>query len=109
MKQSPEQLLARILNCGSADIPYILELEEGFDVDINIDNLKEEGLLNANSIIQNIFEQALDNAANELGIELINDNYQIFTNCLDSHLHIQSKNDWLEVYSYSELVEALKQ
>ena len=102
MKRDATNMLSELLNCGYADIEYIAELEESFDVDVDLrELLSEYGNLDANTVINVIFETALQNA--DFDWNESDNKVSIFTNCLDSHLSINNE----EVYNFDELKEAL--
>jgi hypothetical protein len=86
------QLLAHILNCGYMDMDYILELFENFDVEYDEINFEP---MQANEVIY----QILDTAVTKAGIDQDKHKVSIYTNCLDSHLHIDDE----EVYSKADL------
>ena len=83
-----------MLNCGYRDVDFICEELDTFHVDIgdiDIENIKD-----ANSLIYQIYVLALAN----VGLDDY-DGVSIFTNCLDSHLHINGQ----EMYSYEDLLQ----
>ncbi len=86
------KLLSCILSCGVADVDYIIELFEDFDVDMY--DIDYDGK-DANAVIEEIFLTAVRNA----GIDEDEHEVDTYTNCLDSHLYIDAK----EVYSMDEL------
>lgn len=92
-KPDLEKLLAHILDCGYADIDFILDLLVSFDIDYS--DIEWNGK-DANEIIYEILDMAVDHA------DLDRDKHEveIYTNCLDSHLYIDSE----EVHSLDELV-----
>ena len=111
--------LSTIYGHGSLDVATLQGMMKDFDVTLDeiADYTEElgEGLErhNINNYYYVMFQVALDkaveNACYSLDVEL-NDfelddnNYEIFTNCLDSRLCIKVGDDWAEVYDKDELL-----
>ena len=97
-------MLSDILCCGYADIDFIVELEESF-VEFDWSRVVPEQL-DANSVIYYILDSAVSEACDELEIDRseIESNISIFCNCLDSHLHIKTKDGCSEkMYDMDEI------
>lgn len=91
-KTTPIQLLSHILTCGTSDIEFICSLLDNFNV--NFDEIDWIGL-DANQAIAEIFNSAVINA----DINEDENDVNIYTNYLDSHLYI---ND-TEMHSAEDL------
>lgn len=88
-------ILTNVLNCGYMDIDFIIQLLDDFEVEIDDIEWKED----ANSVIHQIFDTALNNAGFDFDLD-----YSIYTNYLDSHLYVEGE----EINDISELKEAVK-
>jgi hypothetical protein len=91
-KTTPVQILSHILDCGSSDIEFICSLLDSFN--IAFDEFDWMGL-DANQAIGEIFNCAVSNT----DINQDDNDVNIYTNYLDSHLYI---ND-TEMYSAEDL------
>jgi hypothetical protein len=108
--------MCALLECGSLDIQFIDKEMDNFHIGAGeiIEAVQESdlGSPTANTIIYYIYRIALDAAIAEVEAEedlLDGDtNVSIYTNCLDSHLHIKDKDgEWCEMHNYGELIEFL--
>lgn len=95
------EIIRTMLGCSMADVEFICELLEDFEVDFsdawNNTNPLERS---TNNVIHEIYEAALSNT----GIKLCSDEYSIFTNFLDSHLCIiNTWDEHNEVHDKEEL------
>lgn len=89
-------LLAEILECGYADVSFIEKELEAFNVevdDLGIEEMKANGTLTANELIYQIYQTVVDRHS------ISEDRVSIITNCLDSHLNIDSE----EMYSEEDV------
>ena len=103
-------LLSQLLECGFMDVDFLEWLIKEFDIEIDIDEIKQEfWTTNINILIYKVFNEIKDKFLEEYREEVekivwnnIDDfddeDYEIFTNCIDSHLRF-----------YNEEVEALFQ
>lgn len=112
------KLLINLLDCGSLDIDRLVEIVdtcEDFNSDALIDSigdLKDNGVeLDCNSLMFELLDNLridLDaKIMEELNIELLEDDFDIFINYLDTHITYVGGNEkvknWLE--NNCELVE----
>lgn len=110
-------MLCALLDCGRLDIQFIDKELDRFNVEAGavVGSIREadSDRINANTFIYHIYRIALDDAIAEVEADddLLDgdDNVSIFTNCLDSHLHIKDRDgEWREMHDYDELVAFLK-
>ena len=81
-------LLTELLECGEADISFLEREIENFNIDISEINWKDEDF---NSIIAQIYVNALsDNDIDSFGEEW-ESRIEIFTNYIDSHLWVDGE------------------
>lgn len=100
MADKKDIFISTILNCGYADVDYIMELFEDFDVEYSdIDYSSND----ANDVIRQIFEQALLKHADWDQNDNRGFDVSIYTNCLDSHLNIDGE----EVYDKDDIIRLL--
>jgi hypothetical protein len=104
-----ENVLSALLQCGSLDIDFINKILDEFDIDPNdaVEYLQDNfcnDRIEANALIYAIFEVALINCCEELSIEDVDLEEEIFCNCLDSHFFLKNKvGEWETIHSYEEL------
>ena len=109
--------LSTIYGHGSLDVATLQGMMQSFDVCLDeiADYISDAGLEsnNVNHLYYAMFQVALDKAIEEVcnsldvslnDIEIDDSSYEIFTNCLDSHLTIKVDDDWAEVYDKDELL-----
>lgn len=100
-------LLTLLLDCGSLDINKlnkIIDTCEDFDEDLlydTIEDMKSSGVeINCNSLISDLLwnlQSILINRINEdLGTELDEDDFEIYVNCLDSHITYTGESEEAE-------------
>lgn len=100
-------MLSQVLNCWYLDVDFLEELIEEFNIDLDIECIKNEFWnINVNILIYKVFDEIKNNflKENKYEIEAIIwesldngfdfEDYEIFTNCIDSHLRF--KNDEIE-------------
>ena len=112
------KLLINLLDCGYLDINKLIEIVDTCE-DFNenalydsIEDMKNNGVeLNVNSLMFELLDNLrCDLSANiekELGVELFEDDFEIYINYLDTHITYTGENEkvknWLE--NNCELVE----
>jgi hypothetical protein len=102
-QQTPTQLAAQLLNCGTMDIDFIIQAEAAFDVDLYLRERPDwGGTWDANSVIDRIFNLALDEA--NFDWDRWGDKVEIYCNCIDSHLSVDGE----EMYSKEDIEAAIK-
>jgi hypothetical protein len=106
-------ILSSILNCGCADVDFIVELEKSFESEFDWSCVVFEQL-SANDVIYCILKEAVFKAYASLEGELdidreeLEEKTSIFRNCLDSRLYIKNKNEETEsLRSIEEIKEFL--
>jgi hypothetical protein len=101
-------ILSEILGCGYADVNFIVDLEEKFgEFDWERVVLEEMG---ANDVIYSILYSAVSQVCDELEIDMedVDENIDIFCNCLDSYLHIKDEEDnYIKMRNMDEIREYL--
>lgn len=109
------EIIQALLDCGSADIDFIDNELAKFKVDALevVEEAERYGCsrITANDLIYAIYKLAIIEAGCECEVEIYSDsdNVSIFTNCIDSHLWVKSKDgESVEMHDYDELVEFLK-
>lgn len=105
------ELLINLLDCGTLDINKLIEIVEtceDFNNDAlsdSIENLKDNGIkLDCNSLMFELLDNLrIDLNAKimeELNIELLEDDFELFINYLDTHITYLGDNEqvkeWLE-------------
>ena len=112
------KLLINLLDCGYLDIDKLIEIVDTCE-DFNenalcdsIEDMKNNGVeLNVNSLMFELLDNLrCDLSANiekELGVELFEDDFEIYVNYMDTHITYTGENEkvknWLE--NNCELVE----
>ena len=96
-------LLCNILDWWYLDVKYLVDLYEKNNIEIDIENIRAEyGEININilihKILREIAETFIENNRDEIEeiidiIDIIswNDIYNIYTNCIDSHLRFDNE------------------
>lgn len=118
------KLLCNCLNCGYADVEFLTDLindienkkfkikdkedflfyvdKEGEVVNMVFDKIEDyEGKTEINSLINAVFEIVIERINEIYDIDLSYDNYEIYTNCLDSHLRLKDE-DFTETLTTEE-------
>lgn len=105
------ELLINLLDCGTLDVDKLIEIVdtcEDFNNDAlsdSIENLKDNGIkLDCNSLMFELLDNLrIDLNAKimeELNIELLEDDFELFINYLDTHITYLGDNEqvkeWLE-------------
>lgn len=110
---SNDFILSALLECGTLDIDFIDRLENDFGDWNDWGDLRQRIIdeqITANDIIHEIFYNAIFTVCSDLEIDIENIEYDIFTNCLDSHLHISDKNGYSEkMYDKKEIRDFLEE
>ena len=99
------ELARQLLNCWYLDLEYLISLIEEFNLDIDLEDIKNnywyESLNNINQIIYSCYNDIKDKflKTNSKEVQSITwksinlfDDYNIFTNCIDSHLQFNNEN-----------------
>jgi hypothetical protein len=101
-------ILSEILGCGYADVNFIIGLEEKFgEFDWERVVLEEMG---ANDVIYSILYSAVSKVCAELEIDMedVDENIDIFCNCLDSNLWFKDEEgNYNEMSDIDEITEYL--
>ncbi|MDR1202699.1 MAG: hypothetical protein LBL58_13885 [Tannerellaceae bacterium] len=108
MEEKLNVILSSILECGYADIDFIVELEDRF-VGFDWERVVSDRLY-ANDIIYDILSNAVYRACEELEIdtEEIENKMSVFCNFLDSHLYLTDKEGkTVQMYSLDDVREFL--
>ena len=105
------ELLISLLDCGMLDIDKLIEIIDtcedfqGSALDWAIQDIKDNNMdLNVNSLMFNLLDtlkyNLMDKINDELGIELNEDDFEFFSNYLDTHITYVGDNEkvkeWLE-------------
>lgn len=105
------ELLITLLDCGTLDIDKLVEIIdtcEGFQddaLDWAIQEIKDNNMgLNVNSLMFTLLNtltyNLIDKINDELNIELMEDDFDLFINYLDTHITYMGENEqvknWLE-------------
>lgn len=120
-----KSLSCSLLNCGYLDLNFVVDLADtinntrfmikgqesflfGFDMegkvlDTAIENIKdnqgEETKIDINALIYEVLDMVIKRVQELYGIELEEGkDYEIYTNCLDSHLSLLDDGDFLETH-----------
>lgn len=104
-------LCSQLLGCWYLDVDFLEKLIEDFDIDLDIECIKKEFWnININILIYQVYDEIKNNFLKENeekiktilwdSLENISDfeDYEIFTNCIDSHL-------WFNNYDIQDLFE----
>lgn len=92
-------IISQILECWYLDVEFLDNLIDEFDIDLDIDNIKQEfWIVNLNLLVYKVYDEVKNRFLEEYkqeveaitGESLENvwdfEDYEIFTNYLDSHL-----------------------
>ncbi len=92
-------IVSQILECWYLDVDFLENLIEEFDIDLDIENIKKEfWMVNLNLLVYKVYDEVKNRFLEEYkeeieaitGESLENvwdfEDYEIFTNYLDSHL-----------------------
>jgi len=92
-------IISQILECWYLDVEFLDNLIDEFDIDLDIDNIKQEfWMVNLNLLVYKVYDEVKNRFLEEYkqeveaitGESLENvwdfEDYEIFTNYLDSHL-----------------------
>jgi hypothetical protein len=111
------ELLSTILNCGYADIEFLMELCDNLGVDISDvwDKSKDyDGHPDINTLIYTAYYEAVYKAYSEVFFDdteydkwdILEKNVEIYCNYIDSSCQVIDDGDYKMITDYDELVEA---
>ena len=98
----------QVLGCGSLDLPYLDNLIESFDVDLEDYELRQaiqETDTPFNWIVNLVFFQALTDAEIDYNSDFWESKIEIYCNYIDSHLSLDNDGDWVGIHDKDELIE----
>tara|TARA_B110000503_G_scaffold138737_1_gene225521 strand:+ start:2476 stop:2856 length:381 start_codon:yes stop_codon:yes gene_type:complete len=98
----------QVLGCGSLDLPYLDNLIDSFDVDLEDYDLRQaiqETDRPFNWIVNLVFTQALADADIDYNSDFWESKIEIYTNYIDSHLSMNNDGDWVGIQDITELIE----
>ena len=98
----------QVLGCGSLDLPYLDNLIDMFDVDLEDYDLRQaiqETDRPFNWIVNLVFTQALTDADIDYNSDFWESKIEIYTNYIDSHLNLDNDGDWVGIHDITELIE----
>lgn len=92
-------IVSQILECWFLDVDFLEDLTREFDIDLDIENIKQEfWKINLNLLVYKVYDEVKNKFLTEYKEEIENilweklenisdfEDYEIFTNYLDSHL-----------------------
>lgn len=101
------KLLCEILECWYLDINFLNDLLDTYNIELDIDDIRSNfWKIDVNILIYETFEQVKNQFIEEnqeeienLGFDVYELDYEIFTNYMDSHLWF-NKNEIDDLYQY---------
>lgn len=95
------EILQHLLNCGSADVPFLESEIDAFEINLNNINWQLVQMEDApfNEALNQVYFEALKKT------ELLDAEYEIWTNYLDSRLtvHVPQTGEWMEANDLDDL------